>query len=123
MSIAPWYRFQIGWREDGWNEVAICSKAGAMCGPACHAGRAGDAVPRLVRASCGNKKCGKQYGFMMFKVSEKRGKEIQLGLKEESAALAQKQAQIKRRAVRGAKLLLSTKLMRTYIAMARVWRG
>ena len=55
------------------------------------------------KISCGSQKCGKQFGFMMFKVSEKREREIRLEVKEENEALAKKRAQMKRRAARAEK--------------------
>merc|ERR1711915_858081 len=44
-----------------------------------------------------------EFGFMMFKVSEKREKEIRREVKEENEALAKKRAQMKRRAERADK--------------------
>ena len=55
------------------------------------------------KITCGNGKCNKEFGFMMFKVSEKREKEIRREVKEENEALAKKRAQMKRRAERADK--------------------
>jgi len=55
------------------------------------------------KISCGSSKCikeGKVFGFMMFKVSEKREKEVRKEVKEENEALAKKRAQQKRRNAR-----------------------
>jgi len=55
------------------------------------------------KITCGNKKCDKEFGFMMFKVSERRETEIRREVKEENEALAKKRAQMKRRAERADK--------------------
>jgi len=55
------------------------------------------------KITCGNKKCDKEFGFMMFKVSERREAEIRKEVKEENEALAKKRAQMKRRAERADK--------------------
>ena len=55
------------------------------------------------KITCGNGKCNKEFGFMMFKVSEKREKEIRREVKEENEALAKKRAQMRRRAERADK--------------------
>ena len=55
------------------------------------------------KITCGNSKCSKEFGFMMFKVSERREKEIRREVKEENEALAKKRAQMKRRAERADK--------------------
>ena len=55
------------------------------------------------KITCGNSKCNKEFGFMMFKVSERREKEIRREVKEENEALAKKRAQMKRRAERADK--------------------
>eukprot|EP00092_Neocalanus_flemingeri_P035736 GFUD01038909.1.p1 GENE.GFUD01038909.1~~GFUD01038909.1.p1 ORF type:complete len:594 (+),score=205.46 GFUD01038909.1:50-1783(+) len=55
------------------------------------------------KITCGNKKCDKEFGFMMFKVSERRETEIRKEVKEENEALAKKRAQMKRRADRADK--------------------
>jgi len=52
------------------------------------------------KITCGNNKCNKEFGFMMFKVSERRETEIRREVKEENEALAKKRAQMKRRAER-----------------------
>ena len=52
---------------------------------------------------CGSNKCtkeGKTFGFMMFKVSEKREVEVRTEVKVENEALAEKRAQQKRRNAR-----------------------
>ena len=60
------------------------------------------------KITCDNKKCGKDFGFMMFKVSEKREKEIRQEVKDENEALAKKRAQMKRRAQRADKRIQPT---------------
>jgi len=55
------------------------------------------------KISCGNEKCNKEFGFMMFKVSEKREQEIRREVKEENESLAKKRAQMRRRAERADK--------------------
>jgi len=55
------------------------------------------------KITCGNNKCSKEFGFMMFKVSERRETEIRREVKEENEALAKKRAQMKRRAERADK--------------------
>ena len=55
------------------------------------------------KISCGNGKCNKEFGFMMFKVSERRELEIRREVKEENEALAKKRAQMRRRAERADK--------------------
>ena len=55
------------------------------------------------KITCGNIKCNKEFGFMMFKVSERREKEIRREVKEENEAQAKKRAQMKRRAERADK--------------------
>ena len=55
------------------------------------------------KINCSNQKCGKKFGFMMFKVSEKREKEIRQEVKIENEALTKKRAQMKRRAQRADK--------------------
>jgi len=55
------------------------------------------------KITCGNNKCNKEFGFFMFKVSEKREAEIRREVKEENEALATKRAQMKRRAARADK--------------------
>jgi len=55
------------------------------------------------KITCGNDKCSKEFGFMMFKVSEKRETEIRREVKDENEALAKKRAQMKRRAERADK--------------------
>ena len=55
------------------------------------------------KITCGNGKCNKEFGFMMFKVSEKREQEIRREVKEENEALAKKRAQMRRRAERADK--------------------
>jgi len=52
------------------------------------------------KITCGNNKCNKEFGFMMFKVSERRETEIRREVKDENEALAKKRAQMKRRAER-----------------------
>ena len=60
------------------------------------------------KITCSNQKCGKDFGFMMFKVSEKREKEIRQEVKDENEALAKKRAQMKRRAQRADKRVQPT---------------
>ena len=55
------------------------------------------------KITCGNNKCSKEFGFMMFKVSERREQEIRREVKEENEALAKKRAQMRRRAERADK--------------------
>ena len=55
------------------------------------------------KITCGNGKCSKEFGFMMFKVSERREQEIRREVKEENEVLAKKRAQMKRRAERADK--------------------
>jgi len=55
------------------------------------------------KITCGNTKCDKEFGFMMYKVSERREKEIRREVKEENEALAAKRAQMKRRNARADK--------------------
>ena len=55
------------------------------------------------KITCGNNKCNKEFGFMMFKVSERREQEIRREVKEENEALAKKRAQLRRRAERADK--------------------
>jgi len=55
------------------------------------------------KITCGNDKCSKEFGFMMFKVSERRETEIRREVKDENEALAKKRAQMKRRAERADK--------------------
>ena len=55
------------------------------------------------KISCGNVKCNKEFGFMMYKVSEKREKEVRQEVKEENESLAKKRAQMRRRAERADK--------------------
>ena len=55
------------------------------------------------KITCDNSKCNKEFGFMMYKVSERREKEIRREVKEENEALAKKRAQMKRRAERADK--------------------
>jgi len=52
------------------------------------------------KISCGNPKCTKTFGFMMFKVSERREVEIRREVKAENEEVAKKRAQQKRRAAR-----------------------
>jgi len=56
------------------------------------------------KITCGNAKCDKkEFGFMMFKVSERRETEIRKEVKDENEELAKKRAQMKRRAARADK--------------------
>ena len=55
------------------------------------------------KITCGHSKCSKEFGFMMFRVSEKREQEIRREVKEENEALARKRAQMRRRAERADK--------------------
>ena len=57
------------------------------------------------KITCGNGKCNKEFGFMMFKVSERREQEVRREVKEENEALAKKRAQMRRRAERADKRL------------------
>jgi len=52
------------------------------------------------KITCGNGKCTKTFGFMMFKVSERREVEIRKEVKTENEEVAKKRAQQKRRAAR-----------------------
>ena len=49
---------------------------------------------------CGNKKCKEEFGFWMFKVSERREQEVRIEVKKEFEEERKKLAQKKRRAVR-----------------------
>jgi len=55
------------------------------------------------KISCGNEKCSKEFGFMMFKVSEKREKEVRREVKEENESVSKKRVQMRRRAERADK--------------------
>ena len=53
--------------------------------------------------TCSNDRCTKTFGFMMFKVSERREVEVRKEVKDENEALAKKRAQQKRRNARADK--------------------
>ena len=55
------------------------------------------------KITCTNAKCDKEFGFWMYKVSEKREKEIRREVKDENEVLAKKRAQMRRRAERADK--------------------
>eukprot|EP00116_Pleurobrachia_bachei_P003102 sb/3463364/ len=55
------------------------------------------------KITCGNGKCEKEFGFWMFKVSEKREREVRQEVKEENEAIARKRAQQRRRGARAEK--------------------
>ena len=55
------------------------------------------------KITCGNKKCDKTFGFYLFKVSERREKEIRIEAKAENEKLAKTRAQQRRRGARADK--------------------
>lgn len=55
------------------------------------------------KITCGNAKCDREFGFWMFKVSERREQEIRREVKEENEKLAKTRAQQRRRGARADK--------------------